>query len=121
MVRAHATGECDRCLEPASFDIAGEIEEVYLFEEPEDPEAYEDGYDSWVRTASSIWVSPSTTRSSWTRRLSFCASPIAPACAPIAAAISTSSNAHCAAQAEAEWAAATENPFAALKNLKLDE
>ena len=40
MVRAHATGECDRCLEPASFDIAGEIEEFYLFEEPEDPEAY---------------------------------------------------------------------------------
>jgi len=45
MVRAHATGECDRCLEPASFDIAGEIEEFYLFEEPEDPEAYEDGYE----------------------------------------------------------------------------
>ena len=39
MVRAHAIGECDRCLEPASFDIAGEIEEFYLFEEPEDPEA----------------------------------------------------------------------------------
>ena len=45
MVRAHATGECDRCLEPASFDIAGEIEEFYLFNEPEDPEAYEDGYE----------------------------------------------------------------------------
>lgn len=45
MVRAHATGECDRCLEPASFDIAGEIEEFYLFHEPEDPEAYEDGYE----------------------------------------------------------------------------
>lgn len=26
MVRAHATGECDRCLEAASFDIAGEID-----------------------------------------------------------------------------------------------
>ena len=34
MVRAHVTGECDRCLELASFDIAGEIEEFYLFEEP---------------------------------------------------------------------------------------
>ena len=46
MVRAHATGECDRCLEPASFDIAGEIEEFYLFNRsPEDPEAYEDGYE----------------------------------------------------------------------------
>ncbi len=28
MVRAHATGECDRCLEPASFDIAGETKSV---------------------------------------------------------------------------------------------
>ena len=27
MVRAHAEGECDRCLEPASFEVAGEIQE----------------------------------------------------------------------------------------------
>ena len=45
MVRAHATGECDRCLEPASFNVAGDIEEYYLFEEPEDEEAYEDGFE----------------------------------------------------------------------------
>ncbi len=45
MVRAHATGECDRCLEPASFDVAGEIEEFYLFEGPRTPESYEDGFE----------------------------------------------------------------------------
>ena len=93
MVRAHASGECDRCLEPASFDIAGEIEEFYLFEEPEDPEPSRTATSSWVRTASSIWVSPSTTRSSWTRRLWCSASPIAAVCVPLAVAISTSSNA----------------------------
>ena len=92
MVRAHATGECDRCLEPASFDIAGEIEEFYLFEEPEDPEPTKTATSCWARIASSIWVSPSTTRSSWTRRSLSCASPIAAAFAPPAATISTSSN-----------------------------
>lgn len=93
MVRAHATGECDRCLEPASFDIAGEIEEFYLFEEPEDPEAYEDGYELLCEDRIVDLVSPSTTRSSWTRRLWCSASPIAAVCAPHAVAISTSSNA----------------------------
>ena len=93
MVRAHATGECDRCLEPASFDIAGEIEEFYLFHEPEDPEAYEDGYELLARIASSIWASPSTTPLSWTRRLLCSASPIAAVFVPFAAPISTWSNA----------------------------
>ena len=92
MVRAHATGECDRCLEPASFDIAGEIEEFYLFEEPEDPEAYEDGYEL-LGEDRIVDLGPSTTRSSWTRRSLSCASPIAAAFAPPAASISTSSNA----------------------------
>lgn len=47
----------------------------------------------WARIASSIWASPSTTRSSWTRRSLSCASPIVAAYAPPAASISTSSNA----------------------------
>lgn len=37
MARAQAQGECSRCLDPAKFNIAGEIEGYYLFEEP-DPE-----------------------------------------------------------------------------------
>ena len=81
MVRAHATGECDRCLEPASFDI------------PRTPRPTKTATSCWARIASSIWVSPSTTRSSWTRRSLSCASPIAAAFAPLAVAISTSSNA----------------------------
>ena len=99
MVRAHATGECDRCLEPASFDIAGEIEEFYLFNEPEDPEAYEDGYELLGED-----------------RIVDLGEPINDAVV-----MDNVEQCDCAAQAEAEWAAATENPFAALKNLKLDE
>lgn len=36
MIRCHVVGTCDRCLEDAEFDIAGEVDEYYLFEEPED-------------------------------------------------------------------------------------
>lgn len=35
LVRAHVVGTCDRCLEPAEFDIAAEVDGYYLFEEPE--------------------------------------------------------------------------------------
>lgn len=41
MLRAHVVGTCDRCLDPAEFDVAGEVDEYYLFHEPEDA-AYED-------------------------------------------------------------------------------
>ena len=36
MLRCHVKGTCDRCLEGAEFDIAGEVDEYYLFEEPAD-------------------------------------------------------------------------------------
>ena len=35
ILRAHVGAACDRCLDPADFDIAGEVGEYYLFEEPE--------------------------------------------------------------------------------------
>ncbi|MBM6676675.1 DUF177 domain-containing protein [Olsenella uli] len=35
LVRAHVVGTCDRCLEPAEFDVAAEVDGYYLFEEPE--------------------------------------------------------------------------------------
>lgn len=42
MVRCHVVGTCDRCLEDAEFDIAGEVDEYYLFEEPEQAEEDDD-------------------------------------------------------------------------------
>ena len=36
MLRAHVVGVCDRCLDPAEMDISAEVDEYYLFEEPED-------------------------------------------------------------------------------------
>ncbi len=34
MLRARVLGTCDRCLDDAEFDVAGEVDEYYLFEEP---------------------------------------------------------------------------------------
>lgn len=42
IVRAHVSASCDRCLCDTSFDIAAEIGEYYLFEEPEDADDIDD-------------------------------------------------------------------------------
>ena len=45
LLRAHVVGTCDRCLEPAEFDVAGEVDGYYLFEEPEQLSDDEDEAD----------------------------------------------------------------------------
>ena len=40
-VKAKAQTECDRCLAPVTFDVAGEVEGYYLLEQSEDVEGYE--------------------------------------------------------------------------------
>ena len=49
MLRAHVVGVCDRCLDPAEMDISAEVDEYYLFEEPEDAAQDDDG--SWFCAA----------------------------------------------------------------------
>lgn len=39
IVRAHVVGTCDRCLEPAEFDLAAEVDEYYLFKAPSETES----------------------------------------------------------------------------------
>ena len=36
ILTTHVVGTCDRCLSPAEFDVSGEVDEYYLFEEPEE-------------------------------------------------------------------------------------
>lgn len=45
LLRAHVVGTCDRCLEDAEFDVAAEVDEYYLFEEPVDVADDEDEAD----------------------------------------------------------------------------
>ncbi|MDO4538851.1 MAG: DUF177 domain-containing protein [Coriobacteriales bacterium] len=35
ILRAHLVGTCDRCLDDAHLDVAGEVEEYFLFHEPD--------------------------------------------------------------------------------------
>lgn len=120
IVRAEAHGECDRCLEPAVFEIAGEIEEYYLFEEPEDPEAYEDGFelvgddrviDLGIPVSDAVIMD--------TPFVVLCQSDCKGLC-PTCGCNLNHETCDCALRAEREWAEAQENPFAALKDLKLD-
>ena len=37
MLKAHVEGTCDRCLGKAEFDVAGEVDEYYLFKAPAEP------------------------------------------------------------------------------------
>ena len=45
LLRAQVVGTCDRCLEEARFDVAAEVDEYYLFEEPEELGEDEDEAD----------------------------------------------------------------------------
>lgn len=45
VIRCHVEGTCDRCLESAEFDVAGEVDEYFLFEEPAE-EVSEDDDDA---------------------------------------------------------------------------
>lgn len=121
IVRAHATGECDRCLEPASFDVAGEIEEYYLFEEPEDEEAYEDGFEL-VGEDRQIDLSGAINDAVVmdTPFVVLCKTDCLGIC-PTCGANLNLGDCGCADKAEQDWVDSDENPFAALKNLKLDE
>ena len=121
MVRAHATGECDRCLEPASFEVAGEIEEYYLFEEPEDPRAYEDGFE--LVGADRVIDLPAPINDAVVMDTPFvvlCRPDCLGIC-PTCGANLNEGDCGCADTAEQEWVDTDENPFAALKNLKLDD
>lgn len=39
IVRGHVVGTCDRCLEPAEFDIAAEVDEYFLFHAPSETDS----------------------------------------------------------------------------------
>lgn len=119
IVRARAAGACDRCLESATFDIAGEIEEYFLFEEPEDPEEFEDGFEL-VGPERTIDLSGAISDAVVmdTPFVLLCRPDCAGLC-PQCGANLNEDDCGCAAASEQAWVDSDENPFAALKNLNL--
>lgn len=120
MVRAHVKGECDRCLDTAEFDIAGEIEEFYLFEEPENPEDYEDGYELVDEDRVIDLAEPINDAIVMDTPFVVLCQPDCKGLCPSCGANLNEGSCGCAAEAEMDWVDNPENPFAALKNLKLD-
>lgn len=119
IVRARAAGACDRCLESATFDIAGEIEEYFLFEEPEDPEEFEDGFEL-VGPERTIDLSGAISDAVVmdTPFVLLCRPDCAGLC-PQCGANLNEGDCGCATASEQAWVDSDENPFAALKNLNL--
>lgn len=121
MVRAQATAACDRCLEQATIEIAGEIEEYYLFEEPEDAEAYEDGYelvgpDRVIDISAAIFDAVVMD----TPFVVLCREDCQGLC-PVCGANLNEGQCGCAEAAREREASNPANPFAALANLTFDE
>lgn len=121
LVRAQVRGACDRCLETAEFDIAAEVDEYYLFEEPEDMGEDEDEADfslvSPDRTVD-LGVALLTALVMETPFVVLCRDDCKGLCPTCGANLNEED---CGHAAEREAARAAESPFAALKNLDLSE
>lgn len=120
IVRADVEGSCDRCLDRASFEIAGEVEEYYLFSAPDDPEAYEDGFELIGETRCiDLSGALSDALVMDTPFVVLCRPDCAGLC-PVCGCNLNQKDCGCRADAERVRAGAENNPFAALRDLKFD-
>ena len=121
MVRAVATGTCDRCLDQATLEISGEIEEYYLFEAPEDQEAYEDGFELIGEDRLIDLAGPINDAVVMDVPYVVLCQPDCRGLCPTCGANLNRDQCDCAERAEQDWVDSDENPFAALKNLTFDD
>lgn len=120
MVRAHAVGTCDRCLDPAAFDIAGELQEYYLFEEPEGADEDED-YELLPQDRKLDLAQPIADAVVMETPFQVLCRPDCAGLCPTCGCNLNYETCDCDALAEAERIEGDDNPFAALKALKFDE
>ncbi|MEE0027937.1 MAG: DUF177 domain-containing protein [Atopobiaceae bacterium] len=128
ILRAHVVGTCDRCLDEASFDVAGEVDEYYLFSEPDEgvlEEDEEEGPDySLVGPNATLDLTDALT-SAFVMEIPFvilchedCAG-LCPVCGENLNHVDCGHAAELEARAEEERLSAS--PFAALRDLQLDD
>lgn len=123
IVRAHVLASCDRCLGPAELDLAGEVDEYFLFEEPTEDELGEDedvadfaivGDDNAFDLAPSL-VAALAMETPFVVLCSDECKGLCPVCGQ------NLNEADCGHAAQLEQERLESSPFAALKALKLDE
>ena len=124
IVRAHVVGTCDRCLEPAEFDLAAEVDEYFLFKAPSETaslgEDEDDVYFSLVRDDSMIDLSEALSSAMLmeTPFVVLCRED----CKGLCPVCGETLNEHdCGHASKIEEERMESNPFAVLRNLKLDK
>ena len=123
IVRAHVDAECDRCLGPAELELAGEVDEYFLFEEPTEEEIGDDediADFALVSAERTIDLAPSllaaiTMETPFVVLCSDDCKGLCPVCGQ------NLNEGDCGHAAKREEERMENSPFAALKNLKLDE
>ena len=123
IVRAHVLGSCDRCLGPAELDLAGEVDEYFLFEEPSVDELADDedlADFELVSEENTFDLAPSLLAALCmeTPFVVLCdddCKGLCPVCGQ------NLNEADCGHAAELEEEKLENSPFAALKGLKFDE
>ena len=124
IVRAHVEGTCDRCLEKAEFDIAAEVDEYFLFKAPSETASLGDdeddvdfslvGDDSTVDLTEALFSAVLME----TPFVVLCRED----CKGLCPVCGENLNEHdCGHAAQIEEQRLEGNPFAVLRNLKLDD
>ena len=124
IVRGHVVGTCDRCLEPAEFDMAAEVDEYYLFKAPSQTESLGDDEDdvgfSLVGEDHTIDLTDALTSAVLmeTPFVVLCRDD----CKGLCPVCGENLNLHdCGHASQIEEERLASNPFAVLRNLKLDD
>jgi uncharacterized protein len=125
ILRAHVVGVCDRCLEEARFDVAGEVDGYYLFEEPAGSDLPDDEDDD----ESDVYLVGEDDEIDLADALN-CAlimeTPYIVLCRPDCKGLCPTCGANlndgpCGCERDGEQDRLTASPFAALRDLKLDD
>ena len=128
ILRAHVVSSCDRCLDEATLEVAGEVDEYYLFHEPDEgvlEEDEEEGPDYALVGPNATIDLADALASAFVMEIPYVilckedCKGLCPVCGENLNHVDCGHAALREAEQEAERMAAS--PFAALKDLKLDD
>lgn len=122
LAKARVVGTCDRCLDEARFELSVEVNQYFLFEEPEEPSEDDDLDYELVSEDHTIDIAPSiyTALIMETPFIVLCGEDCKGLCVQCGTNLNHETCAHYTQDASSEPIAET-NPFAVLASLKFDD
>lgn len=125
ILRTHAQAACDRCLGPAELDLSCEVDEYFLFHEPEARDGEDDDFDYELISPDKTLDIAHALSSALVMEVPFvilCDEDCKGLCPVCGANLNEEDCGHARQlQEEREREREANNPFAKLKELKLDE